>query len=91
MWVGCKHRDGYARLTVSGKSQYGHRFIYENMIGKIPKNKILMHNCDNPSCVNPYHLKIGTPKENTHDMIRKKRNKFIGMSGKNHWNYRGKS
>jgi len=41
--------------------------------GEIPDNKILMHMCDVPSCVNPEHLNPGTMKKNTQDMVAKKR------------------
>jgi len=54
-----------------GKS--AHRVSYELYKGSIPKNMVVMHTCDNPSCVNPEHLEIGTQSENIADMIKKGR------------------
>lgn len=50
-----------------------HRYIYAKKYGEIEKGKILMHSCDNPPCVNPYHLSVGTDRDNKDDMIRKGR------------------
>lgn len=50
-----------------------HRLAYEFFFQKIPPGLKALHKCDNPWCVNPYHLFIGTPKDNTQDMIKKGR------------------
>jgi hypothetical protein len=65
---------GYGVLYRS-KSWLAHRYCYTEIIGPIPKGKILMHTCDIPLCVNPEHLRLGTMKDNTYDMISKKRDK----------------
>lgn len=89
-WTGCKDKDGYGIIgrRISGKkaTYKAHRFSYEYHVGSIPINKIIMHTCDNPSCVNPRHLKIGTPLDNNLDKIRKNRDR--SPSGKNHWTYK---
>lgn len=74
IWQRQKSSTGYGKITVSSKKLFAHRVSYEVFKGNIPENKIVMHTCDNPSCVNPDHLKLGTQKENIQDMFSKGRN-----------------
>ena len=71
-WTGWKDRDGYGRFYYNDKGWQTHRF---SMLieGKDPEGWIVMHSCDNPSCVNPAHLSLGTPADNTQDMMDKGR------------------
>jgi hypothetical protein len=50
-----------------------HRWIFEQTHGSIPDGMFVLHKCDNPSCVRIDHLFLGTPKQNTEDMLSKKR------------------
>ena len=65
-----KDKDGYTFVRRRrGTRVRSHRLIYEQCFGEIPKGAVIRHKCDEPSCINPEHLEIGTPKDNTQDMI----------------------
>ena len=68
-----KDKDGYARIRNRYKTTGVHRFIYEECFGEIPKGMVVRHKCDNPSCINPEHLELGTPQDNANDMVKRGR------------------
>lgn len=78
-WCGSK-RNGYGRLIVGSrtngtrKSVSAHRASYEHFVGKIPVGMEVCHKCDNPCCINPNHLFLGTRQENIDDRESKGRN-----------------
>ena len=67
---------GYGHASYRGKTQYAHRVAYVRSVGCAIADilgKVVLHECDNPRCVNPTHLKLGTHQDNTDDMITKGR------------------
>lgn len=73
MWVGRIDKDGYGRLFNGQKKIGAHRFSYELHNGKIPKGMCVLHSCDNPACVNPEHLHLGTNYENIQERVKRNR------------------
>ena len=65
-WQGNLDERGYGRFGFHGKVRRAHRVAWILFRGEIGENHVL-HVCDNPGCVNPKHLKLGTLKQNVHD------------------------
>jgi HNH endonuclease len=70
---GLNRPNGYGRFRVNGILDYAHRYSWKIYKGSIPQGMNVLHHCDNPSCVNPDHLFLGTQSENLHDMVAKGR------------------
>jgi hypothetical protein len=79
LWIGSLTSTGYGQLGLGSKidgtrrPHKAHRVAYELYVGKIPPGMGVLHRCDNPPCVNPQHLFLGTQKDNAQDMGRKGR------------------
>jgi hypothetical protein len=83
-WIfqGGKDIWGYGRFAIGnngGRSRLGaaHRFSYELANGPIENDLLVLHSCDNPPCVNPAHLRLGTNKDNSADKMTRRPHKAI--------------
>ncbi len=66
-WTGARDRDGYGQTRIGMKRVKAHRKAWEILHGPIPAGLHVLHRCDNPPCVRPDHLWIGTERDNQHD------------------------
>lgn len=72
-WTSQIDKKGYGRLRAQGTSKLAHRIAYELANGPIPAGMEVCHSCDNPRCVNPSHLFLGTHNDNMKDGVAKGR------------------
>lgn len=72
-WTGCKNRGGYGTINIDNRSTLAHRASYATYRGPVSRRIKVLHRCDNPECINPDHLFLGTQKENVADKVAKGR------------------
>ena len=81
LWTDALRPDGYGYLQRvggrGGRTYLAHRASYEIAYGPIPDGLHVCHHCDNPPCVRPDHLFLGTDLDNIRDMIRKGRGRYV--------------
>ena len=72
-WTGSIHNTGYGRMKAKHKQVFVHRVSWEMSNGPIPNGMFVLHRCDNPPCVRPDHLFLGTKGDNNRDRVAKGR------------------
>ena len=75
-WTASRDTDGYGRIKVKRMTIRLPRLVYQLFVGDLRGLQIVMHRCDNPPCVNPSHLRLGTTADNMADRNRKFRQAF---------------
>src|SRR5882724_11171101 len=81
-FIGARHTQGYGLLRYNGKQARAHRVAYDLVVGDIPDGIQVLHICDNPPCVNPEHLFLGTDQDNMNDKVMKGRHSYGEAHGK---------
>lgn len=88
-WVwtaSCEKRNGYGQLGIGGgRWERAHRVSWSLHVGTIHEDKCVLHHCDNPKCVRPDHLYLGTKKNNAQD--RERRGRSNHAVGSRHGRY----
>ncbi len=76
LWTGARYPRGYGNFNVHGRGRPAHRVAWELTHGPIPDGRLVCHACDNPGCVRPDHLFLGTQSDNMCDMAAKGRHAY---------------
>jgi hypothetical protein len=84
LWTASTQRGGYGQISINGKPEIASRVSFRLEYGEIPEGMFVCHWCDNPLCVNPAHLFLGTPADNIHDMDGKGRRVVAPQLGSRH-------
>lgn len=81
-WQRGKNKRGYGQFWIIKTMIGAHRFSYFHHKGEIEKGLIICHTCDNPGCVNPQHLFLGTHQDNADDKVKKGRSRYVKGTGR---------
>lgn len=78
LWTGARARKDYGAVRFQGRQQPAHRVAWQLTFGPIPGGLFVLHHCDNPPCVRPDHLFLGTQADNMADKVAKGRQARLG-------------
>jgi hypothetical protein len=76
-WAKQRHSRGYGYFCIKKRKKFAHRVAWELATGGDASGLVVMHSCDNPPCVNPAHLRLGTARDNAQDCIAKGRKLIV--------------
>jgi hypothetical protein len=79
-WRGNRHQQGYGFIKVNPRNLLAHRVSYELHVGPIPGGMVVCHQCDNPPCINPAHLRVGTQADNMRESVERGRHANAGKT-----------
>ena len=86
-WKAAQTKDGYGSIGVGNqKTDKAHRVSWQLHNGPIPEGLHVLHNCDNPSCVNPKHLHLGTNADNVREKVERGRHPCLSFPGERNGN-----
>lgn len=80
-WTACRTTAGYGKFRLDGQHLGAHRISYLLEYGDIPDGLWVLHDCDNPGCVRPDHLYLGTHADNVRDRVARKRDSYGDRNG----------
>lgn len=81
LWTASHKSNGYGYMWGGSKKEHSHRLSYSLFKGAIPSVMFVLHRCDQPACINPDHLFVGTQSDNLNDCVKKGRHRPASLKG----------